>query len=88
MRPVHVTDLDIAARTVLAYGPVTAVRIVAGARLADRYRKRMRRRHRLWGDGTLAGACAAIGPAAPPGACDAAYRTALAAVLAALAAPL
>lgn len=91
MRPLHVTDLDLATRTVLIHGSdmaECAAGLVAAARLADRYRKRLRRRHPVWGDGTLAGACGAYGGAAAPRTCDTAYRRALALVLAALDAPL
>ncbi|WP_394152551.1 hypothetical protein [Loktanella salsilacus] len=90
MRPVHLTDLDIAARAILARPaaewPERAASLVTGARLADRYRKRLARRHPVWGDGTLA--AAALGVAgrdiAPPQRCDASYVKALQCILTAL----
>ena len=90
MRPVHLTDLDLAARAVLAQPagaqPDAAARLVAGARLADRFRKRLGRRHSVWGDGTVAAAAMALagGKLAPPQRCDTAYRHALQSVLTAL----
>ncbi|MFZ3582323.1 hypothetical protein ACOI1H_09160 [Loktanella sp. DJP18] len=91
MRPLHLTDLDIATRTLLAL-PVddratAAVAIVAGASLADRYRKRSFRRHVIWGDGTLAAAACACAQPVRPSRCDAAYRNALGCILTALAHP-
>ena len=88
MRPIHLTDLDQAVRTLLALPrdrhPATARAIVAGAGLADRYRKRLRRRHPVWGDGTLAAAARGIGAPVCRVRCDADYRDALALLLVAL----
>ena len=88
MRAIHLTDLDIATRVLMglpAGQQAEAARdIVAGARLADRFRKRLRRRHPVWGDGTLAQAALAVrGPAASPR-CDARYRAAMVGLLAAI----
>ena len=81
MRPVHLTDLDIATRVLLAIGEAdrmtAACRIVATARIADRYRNRLRRRHPDWGDGTLAAAATAqVSPVAAQR-CDRAYLRSL-----------
>ena len=88
MRPIHLTDLDQAVRTMLALPrdrhPATARAIVARAGLADRYRKRLRRRHPVWGDGTLAAAARGIGAPVCRVRCDADYRDALALLLVAL----
>ncbi|KQI69660.1 hypothetical protein AN189_04515 [Loktanella sp. 3ANDIMAR09] len=62
MRPVGLLDLDATARCLCV---VTAQEqhdlareIVARADVADRYRKRLGRRHALYGDGTLSAATA------------------------------
>ena len=81
MRPVHLTDLDIATRVLLAIGEpdraATARRIVGTARVADRYRKRLGRRHPVWGDGTLAAAALAESKPVVPRPCDRAFRLTL-----------
>ena len=81
MRVVHLTDLDLAVRVLLAHPPQTqgcaARRMVSGARVADRYRKRLQRRHPDWGDGSLSSAALAIGRPVPPSPCNASYRRAL-----------
>lgn len=88
MRPIHLTDLDLAARVLLGCDSEdrasAACRIVAGARLADLYRKRMRQCHQVWGDGTLVGAALAVGVPVPPHRCDGAYRHAMVTLLCAL----
>ncbi len=64
MRRVHAGDLIMAARVLGSLPqttrPAAALAMVRGARLADRYRKRLRKRHALWGDGTLAAAALAV----------------------------
>ena len=89
MRPIGLTDLNDAVRAVLAAPEddraATAARIVGQACLADRYRKRMGRRHPVWGDGTLSAAARAGPIVAASGWCDRDYRAALALMLAALA---
>ena len=88
MRAIHLTDLDIATRVLLAipddHRENLAVRIIAGTRLADTYRKRLGRRHHKWGDGSLANAALAIGEPAPVQRCHAGYRRALSLILCAL----
>jgi hypothetical protein len=50
-----------------------AARMVEGARLADRFGKRLGQQHAVWGDGALGGGCAGRGraklpcPVRPPG---------------------
>ena len=61
MRPLHIMDLCAAAR-VLLHIPVPernnfAYNLVQNAHNADKYRKRLGKRHPSWGDGTLSGAC-------------------------------
>ncbi|MCF7700338.1 hypothetical protein GLR48_13595 [Loktanella sp. M215] len=89
MRPVGLSDLDDAVRAVLAVRvadrAATAVRLVGQACVADRYRKRLGRRHPAWGDGTLSAAARAGPMVAASGWCDRDYRAALAVMLAALA---
>ena len=89
MRPVHLTDLDLATRVVCGRPDgeqvAIAAKIVAGARIADKFRKRLRRRHPIWGDGTLAAAALSRGTLAASTRCDTAYQRALIAVLRALA---
>ncbi len=60
MRPIHLTDLDAVVRAVLTLPPGTRrdrLRlIVTAADIADRYRKRLRKPHPIFGTGTLASA--------------------------------
>lgn len=62
MRPVLHADLVSAARALLAVPEAMraglAERLIAEAEAADRYRRRLGRRHPRWGDGTLAAAAA------------------------------
>lgn len=88
MRPVHLTDIDMVTRVLLAVPTVewaaVARRIIQGARMADRYRKRFGQRHPVWGDGSLSAASAAQPGAVPPTRCHATYRQALIIVIDAL----
>ena len=88
MRPIGLCDLDDAVRALLAVPPsdraATAARIVARASVADRYRKRLGRRHPAWGDGTLSAAARSAALGARSGHCGPDYRRALMLVLAAL----
>ena len=65
MRQVRVFDLMMAAEWVMRVPedrrPEAAQMLVQHARWADLYRKRTGKRHRDWGDGTLAGAVEACG---------------------------
>jgi len=79
MRPIHLTDLDAAVRSVLQLPP-TARRdrlaiIVTSADIADRYRKRLRKPHPIFGTGTLESASG--GSHMPARFCDAHYRACL-----------
>ena len=88
MRSVHLTDLDLATRVLLAidvsHRATSASGIAAAARIADRYRKRLRHCHPVWGDGTLAAAALAWGHPVAPGRCDLAYRRTLGLLLGAI----
>lgn len=57
MRPVLPGDINAAARALLPVPPATrkelAMRLVKEASAADCYRKRFRKAHALWGNGTL-----------------------------------
>ena len=75
MRPVTADDRMIGARAILCAPPmrryVRAIALLRAARTADRYRKRLHRRHLLWGDGTLAEAARlSVCRLAPPDAPD------------------
>lgn len=88
MRPVHIADLDMVTRALLALPchdrRAAAARIVARADVADRYRKRTGQAHPTFGSGTLASAIPRKVDAAQPARCDAIYFDALAAIIAAL----
>jgi hypothetical protein len=61
MRPVILADLLAAAQALLLevqnHRTLEAQRLLDRAHAADLFRKRTGRRHRDWGDGTLAAAC-------------------------------
>lgn len=63
MRPVLPGDVSAAARALLAVPPAErldlARRLLLEADAADRYRRRFRRAHALWGNGTLRAAALA-----------------------------
>ncbi|NDV00841.1 hypothetical protein [Pseudoroseicyclus tamaricis] len=89
MRPVTITDLDLAARALLAAPPearpALAATMLAEADIADRYRKRLGRLH-AYGGGSLTHA-ALLRPRAPgPGLDDGPYLGAVATLLSAIAA--
>lgn len=79
MRPIHLTDLDAAVRSVLRMSPTARKdrleMIVTSADIADRYRKRLRKAHPIFGTGTLESACR--GAQMPARMCDAHYRACL-----------
>ncbi|MEL6641931.1 MAG: hypothetical protein AAFP98_11575 [Pseudomonadota bacterium] len=85
MRPLHLSDLHVAAcalRGRPASDQVAAIRgAIAAADTADRYRKRLRKAHPDFGTGTLS---SVFGTVDEPNSCDAAYLAALAVVVAAL----
>lgn len=88
MRPVHIADLDMVTRHLLALPPndwaQTAKVIVEHADLADRFRKRTGRAHPQYGSGTLASAIMRHVNAAQPARCDTLYLDALDVVVNAL----
>lgn len=87
MRPTYLSDLDQAARAVLAVPAqdraAAAAKIVAQADTADRYRKRLSKAHHEFGTGTLTSAVQDV-PRADIAYCHAEYRACLALVLAAM----
>lgn len=70
-------DVVAAARALLAVPrgdrAALAARMLAEAEAADRWRRRLRRRHPLWGDGTLAAVAAGRRQAPEPWLGDAEY---------------
>ena len=87
MRPVTHTDLDAVARALIAAGAGRERRlaqILAEADIADRYRKRLRKWHRAFGDGTLAAAARGHAMVPPRRCSDRDYMACLAMVLEAL----
>ena len=85
MRAVHLSDLHVAAcalRCLPEEQQPDAVRqAVEHANIADRYRKRLRKAHLVFGSGTLS---SAFGPVDVPERCDTAYLQALRTVVAIL----
>lgn len=77
MRAVHLTDLNIAARTLLALAPDqragAIARLLICAHIADKYRKKTGRAHALYGNGTLGAACQSHPKRRMPDRCDPAY---------------
>ena len=77
MRPVHLTDLDAVVRAMLAVAPEfrgdLVEQIVVRAWTADCYRKRLKCRHPVFGDGTLTAAAAAWVKVPARARCDSAY---------------
>ena len=70
MRPVHLADIEVAARVLLAYPPAEQAAItselIATANVADCYRKRVRQPHLTFGTGTIMSAAAHFHQAARP----------------------
>ncbi len=85
MRPLHLSDLHVAACALRglthAEQLIKIQGAIAAAQTADRYRKRLDKAHPQCGPGTLSGA---IGPVIEPPSCDAAYLAAMAVAVAAL----
>lgn len=90
MRPILPADLDLAARVLMtapiADRRVVMARLIAQADIADRYRKRLRKAHPLFGSGSLMAAALRHDHSAPARQCDDHYCACLADVLCALAA--
>jgi hypothetical protein len=84
MRKLLPGDIDLATRALAAAPPAQRAtllaRLVTEAHAADKYTRRFRRRHPLWGDGAL-GSAARARPLAP--ACGPALRARVVAALAA-----
>lgn len=91
MRRVHLTDLNIATRVLMAADESCrhgiAAELIANAQIADRYRKRTGRNHFVWGAGSLADACRNHPRAMRPLGCDPLFLTCLATVITALRIP-
>ena len=77
MRPVHLTDLNIATRTLMAVPCAQQAglmrRIHQNAQTADIYRRSTGRRHGKFGSGALGDACAGYAMHPPVDSCDHAY---------------
>ena len=85
MRPVHLADIEVAARVLLAY-PQSAhngimSELIKRADVADRNRKRWRKPHPMYGAGTIMSAAAHFRQAARPSQIDANTLDALGAVI-------
>lgn len=84
MRPVHWSDLDTVVRAMLAVVPENrgdlARTVVARAAIADRYRKHLRCRHPVFGDGSLTAAAQDCRKVQVPARCDRAYLACLGAL--------
>ncbi|PYE85726.1 hypothetical protein [Pseudoroseicyclus aestuarii] len=89
MRPLLPGDMDQAVRALLAVPEARraalAGRLILRAHAADKWRKRLRRPHPLWGDGSLMAASMRAPQAGWRGRFDADWCAALAVLLAALA---
>lgn len=85
MRPVHLADIDVAARVLLAHAPTARkdimAELVAHADVADRYRKKFGRRHPAFGAGTIMSAAANFRQVPRPSQIDADVLDALGAVI-------
>ncbi|WP_439155837.1 DUF7742 family protein [Yoonia sp.] len=88
MRPVQLADIESALRHLLQVPPAhrgaAMADLLTRAETADRYRKRLGRRHPEFGDGTLMAAALGQAVAPRPSACDAQVLACLAIVIAAL----
>ena len=85
MRAVHLSDLNMAARTLLAV-PDTGRRnlahlLIKNAHLADKYRKKTGRAHPRYGDGSLCAVCLPLARTAMPDRCDPRYLECLGIVI-------
>ena len=85
MRAVHLSDLNMAARALLA-APERRRRnlvrlLIQNACLADTYRKKTGRTHPQYGDGSLCAVCLPMARAAMPDRCDPRYLACLGIVI-------
>tara|TARA_R110002096_G_scaffold144906_1_gene302240 strand:+ start:79 stop:378 length:300 start_codon:yes stop_codon:yes gene_type:complete len=85
MRAVHLSDLNMATRTLLAVpdkGRRKLVQLlIQNAHLADKYRKKTGRTHPQYGDGSLCAVCLPMARAAMPDRCDPRYLACLGIVI-------
>lgn len=77
MRAIHLTDLNLAVRTLLAVPMRDQValmkRLLVMARTADKFRKRIGRVHLVFGNGSLGAACQRFPKVPMPDRCDHTY---------------
>ena len=85
MRAVHLSDLNMAARTLLAVpqrGRRKLVQsLIHNAHVADKYRKKTGRAHPQYGDGSLCAVCQPMTKVAMPDRCDPRYLDSLGIVI-------
>lgn len=85
MRAVHLSDLNLAARTLMLVRaedrPLRIALILDQAQAADKFRKRIGRAHVHFGNGTLAAACQHYVKHPMPSQCDANYLASMEAVI-------
>lgn len=88
MRAVYLSDLNIAARTLLAIPKAkraaTIADLLCSAHLADKYRKRTGQNHKIYGNGTLSDACQTMPAERMPDRCDPNYLDCMGIVIQAL----
>lgn len=88
MRAVHLSDLNIAARTLLAVPEAIRAdmikEVLSQAQVADKYRKRTGRSHAQFGNGSLSAACQHRIKSRRPDRCDPNYLECLEIVIQAL----
>ena len=89
MRAVHLSDLNLASRTLMVVAPsqrqAFAQGLLDAAHVADKVRKRTGRAHVQYGNGTLGGACQRHPKAKMPDWCDSEYLDCMQMVIVALA---
>lgn len=77
MRAIHLSDLNLATRTLLAVPAraraATMQDLVGAAQVADKFRKQTGRAHSVYGNGTLGAACQHRKKAKMPDRCDETY---------------
>lgn len=85
MRAVHLSDLNLGARTLLCARekdrPWIMKTLLEQAHTADKYRKRTGKAHPQFGNGTLSAACGGFARAPMPDRCDPHYLRCLADVI-------
>ena len=85
MRAVHLSDLNVAVRTLMAVRANERAfefeRLLDQAQTADKYRKRTGRAHFSYGNGTLGAACQAHAKRPMPDRCDPEYLSCMETVI-------